>query len=202
MIALRSRTSAVANHAYALRRTLATHAKLPQTYIEKVVQRHSVGLPEGKVVRAGDYVMIKPQHVMTHVRPSPGPETASWSMRLTCCLFPSRLCRGTGQHGSRHFQVGLLPCTLRHTREWRLTPDTYPQVLLDRRHQDLEPASNSLHSRPRRPEPESRQPRQVCQDRGLCEQARGRLLPRRARHRSPNHDRRRICVPRGHDGRE
>lgn len=67
MFALRSRTSALAGHAYALRRALATHAKLPQTYIEKVVQRHSVGLPEGKVVRAGDYVMIKPQHVMTHV---------------------------------------------------------------------------------------------------------------------------------------
>lgn len=69
MFALRSRTSALESHAYALRRALATHAKLPQTYIEKVVQRHSVGLPEGKVVRAGDYVMIKPQHVMTHVRP-------------------------------------------------------------------------------------------------------------------------------------
>ncbi|GAA6020343.1 hypothetical protein JCM8202_000033 [Rhodotorula sphaerocarpa] len=71
MFALRSRTSALAGHAYALRRALATHAKLPQTYIEKVVQRHSVGLPEGKVVRAGDYVMIKPQHVMTHDNTGP-----------------------------------------------------------------------------------------------------------------------------------
>ncbi|GAA5979333.1 hypothetical protein JCM10908_002884 [Rhodotorula pacifica] len=71
MFALRSRSSALASHAYALRRSLATHAKLPQTYIEKVVQRHSVGLPEGKVVRAGDYVMIKPQHVMTHDNTGP-----------------------------------------------------------------------------------------------------------------------------------
>lgn len=88
MFALRSRTSALATHVYALRRSLATHAKLPQTYIEKVVQRHSVGLPEGKVVRAGDYVMIKPQHVMTHVRRSPGPDPPSWSTtRLTCSSF-------------------------------------------------------------------------------------------------------------------
>lgn len=50
-----------------LHRSLATPAALPQTYVEKVVQRHAVGLPEGKVVRAGDYVMIRPQHVMTHV---------------------------------------------------------------------------------------------------------------------------------------
>lgn len=40
----------------------------PQTYIEKVVQRHAVDLAPGKLVRAGDYVMIRPQHVMTHVR--------------------------------------------------------------------------------------------------------------------------------------
>ena len=51
-------------------RSLATATALPQTYVEKVVQRHAVGLPEGKVVRAGDYVMIRPQHVMTHVRVS------------------------------------------------------------------------------------------------------------------------------------
>lgn len=48
-------------------RSLATHTALPQTYVEKVVQKHAVGLPEGKIVRAGDYVMIRPEHVMTHV---------------------------------------------------------------------------------------------------------------------------------------
>ncbi|KAI5474852.1 homoaconitate hydratase [Pseudohyphozyma bogoriensis] len=52
-------------------RSLATHAAIPQTYVEKVVQRHAVGLPEGKVVRAGDYVMIRPQHVMTHDNTGP-----------------------------------------------------------------------------------------------------------------------------------
>lgn len=67
MYALRARSAGTMPY----RRYLATHAKLPQTYIEKVVQRHSVGLPEGKVVRAGDYVMIKPQHVMTHVSGMP-----------------------------------------------------------------------------------------------------------------------------------
>ncbi|SGY68939.1 BQ5605_C004g02932 [Microbotryum silenes-dioicae] len=53
------------------RRAFATQASIPQTYVEKIVQRHAVGLPEGKVVRAGDYVMIKPQHVMTHDNTGP-----------------------------------------------------------------------------------------------------------------------------------
>ncbi|KZS92481.1 homoaconitase [Sistotremastrum niveocremeum HHB9708] len=43
----------------------------PQTYIEKVVQKYAVGLPEGKVVRAGDYVMIRPENVMTHDNTGP-----------------------------------------------------------------------------------------------------------------------------------
>ncbi|KAF5367110.1 hypothetical protein D9758_004033 [Tetrapyrgos nigripes] len=43
----------------------------PQTVIEKVVQRYAVGLPEGKVVKAGDYVMIRPEHVMTHDNTGP-----------------------------------------------------------------------------------------------------------------------------------
>lgn len=50
-----------------LTRAFATPTSLPQTYVEKVVQKHAVGLPEGKIVRAGDYVMIRPEHVMTHV---------------------------------------------------------------------------------------------------------------------------------------
>ena len=39
---------------------------MPQTAIEKIVQSHAVGLPAGHVVRAGDYVTIRPRHVMTH----------------------------------------------------------------------------------------------------------------------------------------
>ncbi|CAA7266907.1 unnamed protein product [Cyclocybe aegerita] len=58
------------------RRFLATIAvdqppRVPQTVIEKVVQKYAVGLPEGKVVKAGDYVMIRPQHVMTHDNTGP-----------------------------------------------------------------------------------------------------------------------------------
>lgn len=37
-----------------------------QNLTEKIVQKYSVGLPEGKVVRSGDFVTIKPQHCMTH----------------------------------------------------------------------------------------------------------------------------------------
>eukprot|EP00002_Diphylleia_rotans_P012819 TRINITY_DN2502_c0_g1_i5.p1 TRINITY_DN2502_c0_g1~~TRINITY_DN2502_c0_g1_i5.p1 ORF type:complete len:631 (+),score=113.70 TRINITY_DN2502_c0_g1_i5:45-1937(+) len=39
---------------------------IPQTLIEKIVQRHAVGLTSGQVVRAGDFVSIRPKHVMTH----------------------------------------------------------------------------------------------------------------------------------------
>ncbi|KAF9266536.1 homoaconitase [Marasmius fiardii PR-910] len=52
------------------------HARLfatqvPQTFIEKVVQKYAVGLGEGKIVKAGDYVMIRPEHVMTHDNTGP-----------------------------------------------------------------------------------------------------------------------------------
>jgi homoaconitate hydratase len=57
------------------RRYLATFAsdryQIPQTIIEKVVQKYAVGLPDGKVVKAGDYVMIQPEHVMTHDNTGP-----------------------------------------------------------------------------------------------------------------------------------
>ena len=58
------------------RRCLATiasnrPARIPQTVIEKVVQKYAVGLPEGKAVKAGDYVMIRPEHVMTHDNTGP-----------------------------------------------------------------------------------------------------------------------------------
>jgi homoaconitate hydratase len=47
------------------------HAQIPQTLIEKVVQKHAVGLSDGKVVKAGDYLMIRPEHVMTHDNTGP-----------------------------------------------------------------------------------------------------------------------------------
>lgn len=54
------------------RRSLATAApSIPQTYIEKIVQKYAVGLPPGKVVKSGDYVMIQPEHVMTHDNTGP-----------------------------------------------------------------------------------------------------------------------------------
>ncbi|KAG8693636.1 mitochondrial Homoaconitase, partial [Ceratobasidium sp. 395] len=59
----------------AFRRGLATvitdSGQVPQTYIEKIVQKYAVGLPPGKKVRAGDYVMIQPQHCMTHDNTGP-----------------------------------------------------------------------------------------------------------------------------------
>src|SRR5205809_395222 len=34
--------------------------------VEKIAARHADGLPPGTVVRAGDFVSIRPRHVMTH----------------------------------------------------------------------------------------------------------------------------------------
>ncbi|KAF8558085.1 homoaconitase [Imleria badia] len=54
----------------AYRRLFATASSVPQTIIEKVVQKYAVDVPNGKV-RAGDYVMIRPEHVMTHDNTGP-----------------------------------------------------------------------------------------------------------------------------------
>lgn len=52
-------------------RLFATAPSIPQTIVEKVVQKYAVGLPSRKVVKAGDYVMIRPEHVMTHDNTGP-----------------------------------------------------------------------------------------------------------------------------------
>ncbi|KAJ1978609.1 mitochondrial Homoaconitase [Dimargaris xerosporica] len=38
----------------------------PQNLIEKIVQRHTLGLEPGQRVHSGDFVAIKPHHVLTH----------------------------------------------------------------------------------------------------------------------------------------
>ncbi|QDS76853.1 mitochondrial Homoaconitase [Venturia effusa] len=44
----------------------ASTVAVPQTLTEKIVQRYAVGLAEGKVVKAGDYVTLQPGKIMTH----------------------------------------------------------------------------------------------------------------------------------------
>ncbi|ORY71979.1 uncharacterized protein BCR38DRAFT_418557 [Pseudomassariella vexata] len=46
--------------------SLKTAPETPQTLTEKIVQRYSVGLAQGKKVKAGDYVTLAPHHCMTH----------------------------------------------------------------------------------------------------------------------------------------
>ncbi|RFU33564.1 hypothetical protein B7463_g2838, partial [Scytalidium lignicola] len=46
--------------------SLKAAPRVAQTLTEKIVQRYSVGLPEGKFVKSGDYVTLKPHHCMTH----------------------------------------------------------------------------------------------------------------------------------------
>ena len=38
----------------------------PLTLIEKIATRYAVGLTPAQVVRSGDFVTIRPKHVMTH----------------------------------------------------------------------------------------------------------------------------------------
>lgn len=45
---------------------IVSESKTPQTLTEKIVQEHAVGLPEGKVIRSGDYVQIEPHRCMSH----------------------------------------------------------------------------------------------------------------------------------------
>ncbi|KPK95901.1 homoaconitate hydratase [bacterium SM23_31] len=37
-----------------------------QNFVERIVQQYAVGLEEGQQVRSGDYIFIRPAHVMTH----------------------------------------------------------------------------------------------------------------------------------------
>ena len=39
---------------------------IEQNLVEKIAQRYAVGLEKGHVVRAGDYISIRPAHLMTH----------------------------------------------------------------------------------------------------------------------------------------
>ena len=39
---------------------------MAQNLIEKIAQKHAVGLPAGKQIQSGDYISIQPAHVLTH----------------------------------------------------------------------------------------------------------------------------------------
>ncbi|KAJ2491813.1 mitochondrial Homoaconitase [Coemansia sp. RSA 2050] len=54
--------------AQARRRTYSQAARCGggQTLVEKIAQRHAVDLAEGEVVRSGDFIGIRPHHIMTH----------------------------------------------------------------------------------------------------------------------------------------
>lgn len=68
-------------------RPFATASSIPQTIIEKVVQKYAVDVPNGNVVKAGDYVMIRPEHVMTH--DNTGPVISKYAYPLSSPLLPS-----------------------------------------------------------------------------------------------------------------
>jgi homoaconitate hydratase len=49
-----------------LRRSYVSEAKNTQNLIEKIVQKYALELPPGKQVKSGDYVSIRPGHILTH----------------------------------------------------------------------------------------------------------------------------------------
>jgi homoaconitate hydratase len=49
-----------------LKKPAQAASSTPQTLTEKIVQRYSQGLPDGKFVKSGDYVTLAPQQCMTH----------------------------------------------------------------------------------------------------------------------------------------
>ncbi|EIM23942.1 homoaconitase [Wallemia mellicola] len=54
------------------RRAFSTTVFRPsQTLVEKIVSNYTVGTSPGYKVRSGDYVMIKPEHIMTHDNTGP-----------------------------------------------------------------------------------------------------------------------------------
>jgi homoaconitate hydratase len=46
--------------------SMKSNPSVRQTLTEKIVQKYAVGLPQGKFVKAGDYVSIRPYRCMTH----------------------------------------------------------------------------------------------------------------------------------------
>jgi|SRR5579862_4708833 len=60
-----------------------------QNLTEKIVQRYAVGLPQGKIVRSGDYVSIKPEHCMSHdncITPCNGNANVAWPVAMKSSL--------------------------------------------------------------------------------------------------------------------
>ena len=83
----------------------------PQTFIEKVVQRYALGLAPGQTVRAGDYVMIRPEHVMSH--DNTGPVISKFVLHtLSTYSYPSSRFKAIG--ASRIFNPRQAVFTLDH----------------------------------------------------------------------------------------
>ncbi|KAF9170244.1 mitochondrial Homoaconitase [Mortierella sp. AD011] len=60
------RNSAI-NGSLGFRRMLATTTAFqPQNMIEKIAQKYAVDLPSNHTVRSGDFVTIRPEHILTH----------------------------------------------------------------------------------------------------------------------------------------
>ncbi|KAM6534008.1 hypothetical protein FALCPG4_006945 [Fusarium falciforme] len=65
-------------------------SRTPQTLTDKIFQRHAVNLPEGKVIRSGDYVQIQPHRCLSHDKTWPIAQKFM-SMDATRIKYPKQL---------------------------------------------------------------------------------------------------------------
>ena len=87
---------------------------MPQNLVEKIAQRFAVGVEEGHTVRSGDFVSIRPAHVMTH------DNTAAVIPKFTSMgaarVFDPPLCSTLAQSKCRLVQGNRFSMT--HVRRW------------------------------------------------------------------------------------
>ncbi|KAA1138380.1 mitochondrial Homoaconitase [Puccinia graminis f. sp. tritici] len=67
---LRTRIPLLQQQQQQLRRNQSTSSN-QQTLIEKIVQKYAYQQPANKRIRSGDFIVLKPEHVMTHDNTSP-----------------------------------------------------------------------------------------------------------------------------------
>jgi homoaconitate hydratase len=67
----KSLRGAAAAHGAARRLSGAKRVRMGQTVVEKIAQAHMTSGPRGRLLRAGDFLAVRPRHVLTHDNTSP-----------------------------------------------------------------------------------------------------------------------------------
>ena len=162
-----------------------------QNLIEKIAQRYAVDLPPGHTVRAGDFLYIRPAHVMTHdntgaVMAKYGFATRSIQGQLIL-RGPSLPLDGCATPDSRASAPSGSPYRDRPYSRWTTMCKTPRKRCRTQPHRRLLSSGRHLTSTsvPRPFGPPRTEPGQVSRDPRVRHGARHRLLPRRSRYWPP-----------------